>query len=62
MPGVIGAVISDGAISGLIAVLIAIVGHGIHDWVRFERLMRDIKWMKAVMRKNGMVAPNGDDN
>jgi hypothetical protein len=54
--------ISGGTISALVVLLVAIVGHGIHDWLRFERLMRDVKWIKAVMRKHGMVAPNGDEN
>jgi hypothetical protein len=49
-------------LAALAVLLAAIVGHGVHDWLRFERLMRDVKWMKAVMRKHGMVAPNGDEN
>lgn len=46
-------------VSGIVLLLVA---HAVHDLVQFVTLKRDVKWMKAEMRKHGMVAPNGDDD
>jgi hypothetical protein len=50
------------AIGVLCTLGVAIVVHGVHDLIRFIEVKRDIRWMKAEMRKRGMVAPNGDDD
>jgi hypothetical protein len=49
--------------TGMLATLgVALIIHSVNDVIQFVRLKRDVKWMKAVMRSKGMVAPNGDDD
>lgn len=50
-------------IAGTLILLSAgVIGHAIHDLILFTNLRRDVKWMKAEMRKHGMTAPNGDSD
>lgn len=40
---------------------VAVVRHFIIDEIRFAENKRDVKWIKAALRKLGIAAPNGDD-
>ena len=48
-------------IVALVTGAVAVVRHFIMDEIRFAENKRDVKWIKAALRKLGVAAPNGDD-